>query len=126
MRSKFAMRSLFVLALGLLLAACSGAAAGPTSAAQTVTLTTTDAFAFNPNTITGKVGQPIHVSLKNDANGLVHSFVVDEFNVKLENVQPKTTGDVTFTPTTAGTYQFYCDTPGHKAAGMVGTLVVNP
>jgi nitrite reductase (NO-forming) len=68
----------------------------------------------------------VRVSLVNSANGLVHSFVVDELNVKLENVQPKTTGDVTFTPTTAGTYVFYCDTPGHKAAGMTGTIVINP
>ena len=68
----------------------------------------------------------MRVSLVNSANGLVHSFVVDELNVKLENVQPKTTGDVTFTPTTAGTYVFYCDTPGHKAAGMTGTIVINP
>jgi uncharacterized cupredoxin-like copper-binding protein len=125
-RSKFALRLLFGLALGLLLAACSGGAASPAASAQNVSLTATDAFTFTPNTITGKVGQPIHVSLANNANGLVHSFVVDELSVKLENVQPKTTGEVTFTPTTAGTYVFYCDTPGHKAAGMTGTLVVNP
>jgi uncharacterized cupredoxin-like copper-binding protein len=124
-RSKFNLRLFFGLALGLLLAACSGAAS-PTTAAQTVTLTTTDSFKYDVTTITGKVGQPLHVSLVNSANGLVHSFVVDELNVKLENVQPKTTGDVTFTPTTAGTYVFYCDTPGHKAAGMTGTIVINP
>ena len=126
MRSRLTLRLLLGLALGLLLAACSGGGGAPTTAAQDVTLTATDAFAFTPNTITGKVGQPIHVTLVNNANGLVHSFVIDEFNVKLDNVQPKTSGEVTFTPTTAGTFQFYCDTPGHKAAGMVGTLTVNP
>jgi uncharacterized cupredoxin-like copper-binding protein len=122
-RSKVVLRLLSGFVLGLLLVACSGAAS-PTAAAQTVTLTTADTFAYTPNTITGKVGQPIHVSLKNDASGLVHSFVIDEMSVKLENVQPKTTGDVTFTPTTAGTYVFYCDTPGHKAAGMTGTITI--
>lgn len=36
-------------------------------------------------------------------------------------------GTVTFTPTEAGTYEFYCTVPGHKASGMVGKLiVVNP
>ena len=71
MRSKFALRILFGLALGLLLAACSsgGSAAAPTATAQTVSLTTADNFAYTPNTITGKVGQPIHVSLVNNANG---------------------------------------------------------
>jgi uncharacterized cupredoxin-like copper-binding protein len=125
-RSKFSLRLLFGLALGLFLVACSGSAATPTATAQTVSLTTADNFAYTPNTITGKVGQPIHVSLVNNASGLVHSFVIDEMSVKLDNVQAKSTGDVTFTPTTAGTYVFYCDTPGHKAAGMTGTIVINP
>ncbi len=126
MRSKSALRILFGLALGLLLAACASGGASPAANAQTVNLTGSDNFKYDPNTFTGKVGQPIHVAFVNNASGLVHSFVIDEFNVKLENVQPKTTSDVTFTPTAAGTYVFYCDTPGHRAAGMTGTLVVNP
>ena len=35
-------------------------------------------------------------------------------------------GDATFTPAQAGTYVYYCDTPGHKDAGMKGTLTVTP
>ena len=31
-----------------------------------------------------------------------------------------------FTPTTPGTYTFYCHIPGHREAGMVGTLIVGP
>jgi uncharacterized cupredoxin-like copper-binding protein len=31
-----------------------------------------------------------------------------------------------FTPTTTGTYSFYCGVPGHREAGMVGTLIVEP
>ena len=31
---------------------------------------------------------------------------------------------VTFTPTDPGTYEFYCTIPGHREAGMVGSLVV--
>jgi uncharacterized cupredoxin-like copper-binding protein len=123
-RSKFALRTLFGLALGLMLAACSGGGAAPTAAAQTVGITTADTFVYTPNTFTGKVGQPIHVSLKNNANGLVHSFVIDEMNVKLDNIAAQATADVTFTPTTAGTFVFYCDTPGHKAAGMTGTITI--
>jgi uncharacterized cupredoxin-like copper-binding protein len=115
---------MFGLALGLMLAACSGGGGAPTAAVQTVSITTADTFVYTPNTITGKVGQPIHVSLKNNANGLVHSFVIDEMNVKLDNIAAQATADVTFTPTTAGTYVFYCDTPGHKAAGMTGTITI--
>lgn len=31
---------------------------------------------------------------------------------------------VTFTPTEPGTYEFYCAVPGHREAGMVGTVIV--
>ena len=39
---------------------------------------------------------------------------------------PGATGTVDFTPSEAGTYEFYCTIEGHKEAGMVGTLVVEP
>ncbi len=31
-----------------------------------------------------------------------------------------------FTPTKPATYTFYCAVPGHKEAGMKGTLIVEP
>jgi uncharacterized cupredoxin-like copper-binding protein len=31
-----------------------------------------------------------------------------------------------FTPTTSGTYTFYCRVTGHTEAGMVSTLIVEP
>lgn len=34
------------------------------------------------------------------------------------------TRSITFTPTEAGTYEFVCTVPGHKEAGMTGTLIV--
>jgi uncharacterized cupredoxin-like copper-binding protein len=33
-------------------------------------------------------------------------------------------GAVVFTATEAGEYEFYCSVPGHKEAGMIGTLKV--
>jgi uncharacterized cupredoxin-like copper-binding protein len=109
----------------MVLAACSSGGGGgsPTASAQTVNMSALDTFKYDPNTITGKVGQPIHVVMVNKGT-LVHSFVIDALSVKQENVQGGATADFTFTPTAAGTYKFYCDTPGHEAAGMVGTLTV--
>jgi len=120
--SKFAFRISLGLAMVALLAACSGGAS-PTSSAPTVTINALDTFKYDPNTITGKVGQPVHIVMTNKGT-LVHTFVIDALSVKQENVQGGASADFTFTPSAAGTYQFYCDTPGHQAAGMVGTLTV--
>jgi nitrosocyanin len=84
-----------------------------------------DSFKYEPAALTAKVGQAVTVNLQNKGN-LDHSFVIDELSVKLETVKAGTTQSVTFTPGTAGTYTFYCDVPGHKAAGMTGTLTVAP
>jgi uncharacterized cupredoxin-like copper-binding protein len=37
---------------------------------------------------------------------------------------PGETAVLEFTPTQPGTYEFFCTVPGHKEAGMVGTLIV--
>jgi uncharacterized cupredoxin-like copper-binding protein len=37
---------------------------------------------------------------------------------------PAGQGKLTFTPSKAGTYEFYCTVAEHKEAGMVGTLTV--
>ncbi len=122
MRCKYALRISCGLALAMALAACSSGGS-PAAVAQTVNINAGDNFKYDPNTITGKVGQPIHVVMANKGT-LMHTFVIDALSVKQENVQGGATADFTFTPSAAGTYQFYCDTPGHQAAGMVGTLTV--
>lgn len=52
-----------------------------------------------------------------------HTFNVDALGIHVE-LQP---GEMTTTilDAPAGTYEFYCSVPGHKEAGMVGTLAVD-
>jgi hypothetical protein len=53
-----------------------------------------------------------------------HDFTVDELEVHVP-VAPGETVEVTIPEDAApGEYKFYCSVPGHEAAGMVGTLVV--
>lgn len=122
--SKSAARVFGGLALSLALAACSGGSPSPSQGVN-LNVAGLDTFKYDPSTLTAKVGQAMMVNLENKGN-LDHSFVIDELSVKLESVKAGSTGHVTFTPAQAGTFTFYCDVPGHKAAGMTGTLTVDP
>lgn len=83
-----------------------------------------DAFemAFSETAITVKPGDTIQMT---NTGMLEHDFTVDDLGI--HEVTP-TTGDVvTITiPEDAepGEYEFYCSVPGHKEAGMVGTLTI--
>jgi plastocyanin len=103
------------------LAACSGSS-GSTEALN-ITIQAED-IKFDTTTITARVGQTVNVTYQN-VGALEHNFLIDEFGVE-EKVQPGQTITFSFTPTSAGTYQYYCNVPGHIEAGMVGTLTVNP
>jgi plastocyanin len=121
---------LTALSLGaaLVLTGCSGGgAAEPTAApAANYTVSALDAFKFDPAALTGQVGEPITVVLDNKGV-LEHNFVIDEFDVRLGPIAGGTQSQAgVFTPTAAGTYTYYCDVPGHKEAGMTGTLTVSP
>jgi uncharacterized cupredoxin-like copper-binding protein len=118
------MRILGGLALCLALAACNGGGPNPPQGVN-LKVVGQDTFKFEPASLTGKVGQVVTVSLDNKGI-LDHSFIIDELSVKLEMVKAGTTGQVSFTPGQAGTFKFYCDVPGHEAAGMVGTFTVEP
>jgi len=107
---------LFVIALALV--ACGGGAPQPV----TINVKGGDDFKFDPGAITVKVGQAVTVNLTN-GGALDHTFLIDELNVKIE-VKPGQSGTATFTPSAAGTFVIYCNVPGHKEGGMVGTLTV--
>jgi uncharacterized cupredoxin-like copper-binding protein len=113
--------------LALALAACGGnggtdTTAGPTTTAgpspHEVSLVATE-FQFDPSEVTVTAGNPVILELVND--GVVeHDLVIDGFTFDLL-VQPgeEASETVTFN---AGTYTFWCSIPGHREAGMEGTL----
>ncbi|MBI4788918.1 MAG: cupredoxin domain-containing protein [Chloroflexi bacterium] len=131
-------------ALALALAACS-APAPASNASQVVTLDANE-FKFEPATVQITTGRPVKVILRNkgsiehdwsvmklavagkqesgDAHGM--SNMAEEPAVHVAAMNGKT-GELEFTPTSPGTYEFVCTVAGHKEAGMVGKLVVvNP
>ena len=127
-------RKLGLLAISLmstLLVACAGPSAAapasgkPASSPQAVEVRSTDALRFEPATITVKKGTPVRVTLTNNTV-VEHDWVVDNLDGKKIQVHaaPKANATAEFTPTASGTYEFYCSIPGHREAGMKGTLTV--
>jgi Cu-Zn family superoxide dismutase len=76
---------------------------------------------FQPTALTIPADTPAMVSLPN-LGAAVHSFVVDALGINVQ-IAPGATEQAVITAP-AGTYEYYCDVPGHRAAGMVGTLIV--
>lgn len=114
-----------IAALAALIAGCgpgaSGGGGGGGSSDLNVTISATE-FKYDPNTISATPGQKVNVTLVNKGS-VIHTFVITEANVTITADAGKTvTG--TFTAPAAGTYTFFCDQPGHKDAGMTGTLTV--
>ena len=66
-------------------------------------------------------GPLVRIALVND-DPMPHDFTIDELGVKV-GVDPNATTNVRFRAD-PGTYTFYCSIPGHREAGMEGTLVV--
>jgi uncharacterized cupredoxin-like copper-binding protein len=52
-----------------------------------------------------------------------HSFDIDSLGIHVQLASNSTTA-VTVTPTGPGSLEFYCSIPGHRNAGMVGTIAV--
>lgn len=90
-------------------------------AGQALTLRLGDMY-FRPNTLIVARGTAVQLELHNGSR-IEHNFTVEPLGIS-QNVGPGQTATVHFTPTTAGTYYFYCAVPGHAAAGMVGRLTV--
>jgi plastocyanin len=102
------------------LAACGGSGGPPP---LDVTIKAKD-IAFDVTAFEVKKGQTVNVTYEN-IGALEHNFVFKEFNVN-EKAQPGQTITFSFTPSSEGTFTYYCNIAGHTEAGMVGTLTVTP
>jgi nitrite reductase (NO-forming) len=85
-----------------------------------VTVTLLD-IRFDPKELTIPANTDVTVTLTNDGVA-PHNFSIDRLNID-EDVASGETKTVTINAP-AGEYEFYCDIPGHREAGMVGTLTV--
>jgi uncharacterized cupredoxin-like copper-binding protein len=138
------------ISLMLLLVVLLGAGCGQReeTAVQDVSLVATD-IVYDVTQLEVTANRPVRLTLEN-AGALEHDFSIREIDVHdvhaadgaaddhamsedaheldLHVAAPPAGGDAVleFTPTEAGEYEFYCTVPGHKEAGMAGTLIVAP
>ena len=79
---------------------------------------------FDQSELRTKVGQTVALRLEN-GDSETHYFDIDEMNVHVPMPAGKPALAL-FGASAPGSYTFYCHVPGHREAGMVGTLVVEP
>ncbi len=93
----------------------AGAGAG-----ETVTVESYDIY-FEPSELSIPADTDVTVSLPNEGVTL-HNFSIDELGISVDIAPGATEETVINAP--AGEYEYYCNVPGHKPAGMLGTLTV--
>ncbi len=104
-------------------AASPAAVASPAAAtgATTIIMGQPTEFSFNPSNVTIPANTNVTVTLTNKGS-TGHNFTIDALKISVD-VDPGATKTVTINAP-AGDYLFYCAIPGHREAGMVGTLLV--
>lgn len=130
---KFA--TLALVGAALIAAGCSSSADGPVATIEVKAV----GMGFEPKQLTVAKGERVKVTFAN-TDGLLHDWEVRKLPARVHKstgddhghagggvhvgVEPGKVGSVEFTPTRSGTYEVLCTVPGHKEAGMVGTLTV--
>ena len=132
------------LILGFIFVLLLSACAGMSQPSREITVEAID-FAYSPLSITIPVDRPITLMLKNTGK-VEHDFVIDKINVsniEASDIGPSDhhhghepefdlhffakaggTSTLQFTALEPGTYEIYCSVEGHRAAGMIGKLIV--
>lgn len=81
------------------------------------------ALAFDTTKLTAKAGK-VTIDFKNPS-AIPHNVVIEQNGKELSGFEPIAQGEKSETAELeSGTYTFFCSVPGHREAGMEGTLVV--
>ena len=81
---------------------------------------------FSPDKFTVKTGEKVTLAVKS-ADEWVHTFIFDDpklADIAIGLASQETRGITFFAPKEKGEYKFFCNVPGHKERGEVGTMIV--
>lgn len=87
---------------------------------ESVTVTSHDIF-FDPTEVTIAANTDVTIVLPNEG-AAPHNFTIDELDVSIDQASGETHEITVNAP--PGTYEYYCNVPGHREAGMYGVLTV--
>lgn len=76
---------------------------------------------FEPKEVTIAADTDVTIVLPNEG-AAPHNFSIDELDISIDQA-PGETHEITINAP-AGVYEFYCNVPGHREAGMIGTLTI--
>ncbi len=79
-------------------------------------------YSYSPNEIRVKKGDQVKITFM--SQGGIHDLVINDFNVKTNQLQSGQQETINFTADKTGTFEFYCSVGNHRAMGMVGKLIV--
>jgi uncharacterized cupredoxin-like copper-binding protein len=125
---RLARSAIAVLAAAVVLVACGGGGGdggSPTMISPPpggVLKVTATEFVFNPKQLTAQAGVETAIALRN-VGTVEHNLTIEGTDVSI-TAGPGETATATFT-LPAGTYTLFCSLPGHREAGMTGTLTVS-
>jgi plastocyanin len=105
----------------------SSKSSGPASSSQPLQVAAAPSgrLAYIPKVLRSKSGK-VTIDFTNDSL-LLHNLTIASKNGKVLGATPTFQGgtQVLTIKLKPGTYTFYCTVPGHRAAGMQGTLIVH-
>jgi nitrite reductase (NO-forming) len=55
---------------------------------------------------------------------MMHTFVLDDFNVRTDILKSGSEETIEFGADKAGTFEYFCSVGDHRQKGMVGNLIV--
>src|SRR3989344_8405243 len=76
---------------------------------------------FNPSVIKAKSGGYLDINITN--TDIIHTFDIDELGVQI-NLNGGESKKIRINAIKPGKYEYYCNIPGHREAGMKGWLII--
>lgn len=78
---------------------------------------------FSPSTVTVQAGQQVKINFQNEGS-TIHNLIIEGLGISTKTIGDGQIDVIEFTAPTSGTYAIFCSVPGHRAAGMEGSLIV--